>query len=100
MIGMMLNRYPANSLYAASLASKFPELVLSLTVDWPRPAPRYSPLAADAGEVDRQQNSAAAGINHSLRVIAAPCSGSPRSTVSGESCGPTIGPWSNQRTAT
>src|SRR5262245_33432034 len=72
MIGIRLKRYPAKTLYAASLASKLPE-VSSLTLAWPSPAPRYRPLAAEAMEIDTQLNRAVAGMIHSLRYMAAPC---------------------------
>src|SRR5207245_9892843 len=69
MIGIMLNRYPTNALKAVSLESRFPPLVLSLIVDWPRPAPRYRPPAASAREMQRPLNNTAERVTDSMRFI-------------------------------
>src|SRR5437660_989521 len=69
MIGIRLNRYPTNALKAVSLESRFPPLVLSLMLDWPRPAPRFRPPAASAREMQRPLNNTAERVTDSMRFI-------------------------------
>src|SRR5437899_4927438 len=69
MMGIRLNRYPTSALKAVSLESRFPPLVLSLMVDWPRPAPRYRPPAASAREMQRPLNNTAERVTDSMRFI-------------------------------